>query len=1263
VKDLPLTPYRVLVVLSAICILTAGTTLSAQQEGSYSYTLSDQSLFEIVTSSHNKVKLSYKSKEALVTRISNSYGDFYRIAIPEHHSLSDPGKPELPVISKIVTAPAYSEYTVTISNVKSITLYPGNEGFEGMLYPAQPGAIKSQAQEKQRFTIDSDYYRLTGKRISDTVAVQYEGEVRGERLSTISVVPAHYNPAENSVEIIISMEIEIEFTPAAKSLSAGGEEMLSDQLLMKGIKSFSHEQLINGYTDKPIGLVILTDTIFRDQLEPLIRWKTQKGYRVTTLYRGATLAGLLNTEIKDTLQKIYMAGTAEAPAPEYLLIIGDLTFIPQSPGTTQLSDLYYGEFTGNGDYLPEMYIGRLPVKDTADARAVVSKIIQYERFEFADTNKFYKNALITAGNDGGYATYMNGHINYARTNYIKSANGLNATAWIYPEAPAKDDSLRLLINKGLGFLNYTGHGAADRWEDPLFTNRYLDSIKTTNMYPFIVSNACRTGQFSLANNLATAFVLAKQKGAIGFIGCSNDSYWLEDFYYAVGVTSVSLNPVYSPDKLGFYDRLFHLNGELPSQWYYNMGQVNFAGNLAVTASTTSRKKYYWETYHLFGDPSLVPVIGEPTAISTNLPDSLPSGLTSLYITAPPFTYAAVSDGDTLWDASFVSPSGYVSLTIPENHGDSCVVVITGQNRKPLIKTLYFGEPSGAFINATSFTIDDSQGNNNGSADYGENIYMGLSLANLGNSVSADAYIKISSSSEWITITNDSLFVGDIAAKSTLLLDKAFLFSVKNSVPNMGIVSVNLTISDNDDSHEYIHDIQILAPEIAITGLRIDDLPEGNGNLIADRGETVNIIFTVTNTGMSSVSGLFRIMNNPEGLVLVQTEAETDTIDPGESIEVILTATINPTTLPGMKITLETYIDCGYYNDTRNFMISVGKTRESFEYGGFALFPWINTSPVPWVVTSDQSYEGTLSAASGIIPHNGVTTLKINIDLPVADTIRFWYMVSSEPNYDFLRLTVDGSEAFKVSGERDWTQRAVALGPGAHVLEWSYNKDGSVSSGSDRAWIDQIDFPESAFVERDIAVSSILSPTGGGTYGEEQVSAMIKNMGSRTISGFYLAYSIKDQTDHEWEYFEQPIPFRDSLIVTFTKPIDMSKFGVYEISVYGFDNDDDFRFNDTARIKITHMLTSGTDTNSAEPLIRAYPNPFNERVNIFIHSAISEEVTISIESISGSTVYSGNATLFTGDNTVIVSPGSLSSGIYVVSIRGDATRQRIKIIKQ
>jgi hypothetical protein len=1260
---LSVSPYRARVILSVTYFMTVVAIASAQQGVTNSYALTDLSHYEITASNLNAVKLNYRAGEVVLTGLSNSYGDFYRISVPGHHSLSEPGKPELPVISKLVTTPAYSGYKVSYSNVRSVTIYPGEDGFSGLLNPAQPGATKSLSQEKQRFMIDTEYYKLIRKRVSDTVTVQYEGDLRGDRLSTITVVPAHYNPANNSIEIIISMDLLIEFESGTKSLPAGEEDNINVQSAQKAIKSYSHEQLINGYTDKPVGMIILTDTAFRKQIEPLVRWKTQKGFRVTTLYRGATLAGLLNTEIKDTLRKIYQSATPEVPAPEYLLIIGDLTFIPQSPGTSQLSDLYYGEFTGGGDYLPEMYIGRLPVKDTADARAVVSKILQYERFEFADTNRFYKNALITAGNDAGYATYMNGHINYASTYYINSANGLNATAWRYPESPAKDDSLRILINKGLGFLNYTGHGAADRWEDPFFSNRYLDSITTLNMYPFIVSNACRTGQFSLANNLATAFVLAKQKGAIGFIGCSNDSYWLEDLYYAVGVTSLSLNPVYSPDKLGFYDRLFHLNGELPSQWHYNMGQVNFAGNLAVTASTTSRKKYYWETYHLLGDPSLIPIIGEPAAISTNLPDSLPSGLTSLYITAPPFTYAAVSDGKSLWDASFVSPSGYVTLSIPETHGDSCVIVITGQNRRPLIRTLYFGEPSGSFINASMFTLDDSQGNSNGSADFGENIYLGMSLANLGNAVSADAYIKISSASEWVTIVTDSIFIGDIAAKSTLLIDKAFLISIKSSVPNKGIVSLTIMISDSASSLEYLHDIQILAPDISITGIRVDDLSEGNGNLIADRGETVNLVFTVTNTGLSAVSGLFRIMNTPDGLILHQTETETDIIAPESSIEVTIRATVETTTLPGMKIGLETYIDCGYYNDSRNFMLSVGKTRESFEYGGFALFPWINTSPVPWTITSGESYEGTMSAVSGMIGHNGVTTLKINIDLPLPDTIRFWYKVSSEPNYDFLRLTVNGSEVFKTSGEREWTQRIVLLTAGTHLLEWSYVKDGSVSSGSDRAWIDQIDFPESAFVERDIAVASILSPARRDDYGVENITVVVKNMGSRSINGFFLAYRVKNHTLHEWEYFNNAIPFRDSVTVTFSAPVDMSRYGIYEISVYGFDNDDDFRFNDTARITLTHVLTTTIDSNVVEPIIRAYPNPFNEKLNIFVYSAVAEKVSVTIEGISGARIYSGNASLFSGDNTLVVSQPQLQPGIYIISIRGDTVNHRIKVIKQ
>ena len=55
--------------------------------------------------------------------------------------------------------------------------------------------------------------------------------------------------------------------------------------------------------------------------------------------------------------------------------------------------------------------------------------------------------------------------------------------------------------------------------------------------------------------LGNRMVLSKEKGAIGFIGCSNDSYWDEDYFWAVGAGSVSLEPTYQTTGLGAYDRL------------------------------------------------------------------------------------------------------------------------------------------------------------------------------------------------------------------------------------------------------------------------------------------------------------------------------------------------------------------------------------------------------------------------------------------------------------------------------------------------------------------------------------------------------------------------------------------------------------------------------------------------------------------------------------------------------------------------------------
>lgn len=1239
--------------------MAEASPLSAQQGDGNVYILSEKSAFESSRENPYTLKIHYSIGQIEISTLTNQAGDFYRLAVPGHHSLSDPGKPELPVLSSLISIPEYSDVKISFSNLISKKITPSSNGIKGVLYPAQPGQTKTKNQQQPKFIIDAATYLRSGYSVADTIMIDYAGEMRGERLATISILPVHYDAMQNTLDVIISMDVTIEFIPLVTTMEFARLNIDATDVSVpsKSTKSFPPDQLINGYSENPVGLVILTDSAFRKQIQPLVQWKIQKGFNVTTLYRGAALAGQTNTELRDTLKKLYLSGTEASPAPEYLLIIGDLSIIPKSPilsGSGNLSDLYYGEFTEGGDFIPEMYIGRLPAKDTAGVRAVVNKILQYEKFEFADTNTFYKNALITAGNDAGHATIMNGQINYASQYYINTANIQKPSSFLYPVSANMDDSVKVLLNSGIGFMNYTGHGSADQWDDPLFTYRNADSLKNRNMYPFIVSNACHTAQFDVAENLATAFVMGINRGAIGFIGCSNFSYWDEDYYYAIGATAISLNPEYLPDRLGFYDRLFHLNGELPSQWYYTMGQVNFAGNLAVTASTTARKRYYWETYHLLGDPTIIPIIGNPLAITTNLPDTLPEGIRSLYITAPPFTYAAVSDWDTLWDASFISPSGYASLALPEISGDSCLVVITGQNRKPLVKTIYFGQTSGSYISADSFIIKDVSGNDNGKADYGESLYIGMSLSNPGGAASIGAYAKITSTSDWVTILDDSAYIGVINPAESVIIDEAFRVSISNSVPNLGVISFLITIYDNSTTRDYIHDMNVMAPEVSINSVRIDDMPEGNGNLLPDRSETINLVFTVSNTGLSSADGFFRITNIPTGIDLDVTEQATGPIEQGGSTEIIFRGTISSSAAPGDRIELDALLDCGYYEDTKTFTISVGKTIESFESNNFAIFPWQNVSPIPWIITNTETHDGYFSAVSGVIGHNGKTSLQINIDLPESDTVRFWCKVSSEATWDALRFSVDGTEIFKVSGEVNWSQKEVVLTPGRHLLEWSYSKDGSVSTGMDRAWIDMIEFPQSSFAERDIALTAILSPFVKDVYGVEDLTVVVKNMGTNPIGGFYLAFSVKNLIEHDWQYFSNTIPVRDSVIVTFDHTLNMSKLNIYDILVYAFDNDDDFVLNDTIKLHI--------ENTKIKSEFLAYPNPFRDDIKLFINSSVEEVVTISIETIAGKVMETSNNLLVNGENTITVTPRNIPAGIYIIRIRGKLIDARVKVIK-
>lgn len=130
--------------------------------------------------------------------------------------------------------------------------------------------------------------------------------------------------------------------------------------------------------------------------------------------------------------------------------------------------------------------------------------------------------------------------------------------------------------------------------------------------------------------------------------------------------------------------------------------------------------------------------------------------------------------------------------------------------------------------------------------------------------------------------------------------------------------------------------------------------------------------------------------------------------------------------------------------------------EPFESGDFSAHPWQHLGNAPWVIVSDIKYEGIYAAKSGTITHSQSSTMEVVIDAPEFNTIRFACKVSSEGNYDYLGFYVDGVERASWSGNQEWAEHTYTITPGQHTFKWSYTKDGSVNTGSDCAWVDDIE---------------------------------------------------------------------------------------------------------------------------------------------------------------------------------------------------------------
>ena len=115
--------------------------------------------------------------------------------------------------------------------------------------------------------------------------------------------------------------------------------------------------------------------------------------------------------------------------------------------------------------------------------------------------------------------------------------------------------------------------------------------------------------------------------------------------------------------------------------------------------------------------------------------------------------------------------------------------------------------------------------------------------------------------------------------------------------------------------------------------------------------------------------------------------------------------------------------------------------------------WQVSGDALWFSQSNFSHDGESAGQSGAIMDLQSSTISFELTGPAK--VSFWWKVSSEFEYDFLSVRVDGEYIDYISGEVDWEQRTINVSDGFHLISFTYSKDVNESSGMDVGWIDEV----------------------------------------------------------------------------------------------------------------------------------------------------------------------------------------------------------------
>ena len=620
------------------------------------------------------------------------------------------------------------------------------------------------------------------------------------------------------------------------------EEIILDEIIVPlSLYPFYKKMGMVNAKPKPQTFLIITNSNFLSYMNDFIEWKKMCGYNVVSeIITGGeppqTIKNLILYHYQNTI-----------PKPEYVLLVGDVDLISPFYGSPwAITDNKF--VTIDEDFIPDILIGRISISNAGELLTYISKVLNYEKNPFISDTLWYKRALMIGAHYPQNVWTPKKVKKWIREFLLKN-NFVQVDTVFYPPTSNGVPPITNSVNNGILFLNYRGGDAeSKRWIYPTFTYLDVDNLSNGFKLPIITSFVCLTGAFHdnapmcLGEKWIRAGTSSNPKGGIIFIGSGS------------GGTHTKENNAL--DEL-FYKGYIEDSFPSISSLLLN-AKINLISHIPNQTDPDSGIGFYFHTYNILGDPSLIIYKGVPKDVEVNLPSFLPIGSTSINVNVKrnglPLKNAWVSvykEGEAR-DFSLTDENGNAYLNF--NPLTSGIVYITIRGFDIYSKIISIPvEGANYYLGINSFNFSDSIGHFDSLLTPSEIIKLNISFKNYGSQNVNNVIVKLSSLSNFINLIDSLKTLGNFSPGE--IKNTFFKFSILPSCTLNHEVNLKLEINSNEGNWWNYIKKKINAPKFKVDSLYVideDGYPEP--------GDTEYLVLNLKNIGNFkgvNVSGILR----------------------------------------------------------------------------------------------------------------------------------------------------------------------------------------------------------------------------------------------------------------------------------------------------------------------------------------------------------------------------------------------------------------------